>query len=138
MFDIADAGAAQHATGASDCAPRGAPSACARHCRFIESAALPAQADSPIVPPFAKFARHATVYTRGERALFSYKVVEGAVRLSRVLMDGHRQVLEILLPNDTFGIEIEDTYDATAECISDALLLRCPRVCISCLNEERP
>jgi CRP-like cAMP-binding protein len=65
-------------------------------------------------------------------------VLEGAVRLTRILMDGHRQVLEILLPNDTFGIEITDTYTATAEAVSDVTLLRCPRACISRLHDESP
>lgn len=115
-----------------------APSACARRCRFVEEITHFDKAETAAVAPLLKLSRRATVYSRGDKALYCYKVLEGAVRLSRILMDGHRQVLEILLPNDTFGIEVGDNHAATAECISDVVLLRCPRACIAHLNEERP
>lgn len=60
------------------------------------------------------------------------------MRLSRVLADGHRQVFDICLPNDIFGLETLDTYAATAEAVGDVVLLRCPRACIAHLNDERP
>jgi CRP-like cAMP-binding protein len=82
--------------------------------------------------------RHATIYERDDPAHYCYKVIEGAVRLSRVLADGHRQVLEICVPNDTFGLEPGKTYSATAETIGETVLLRCPRACIMYLNDERP
>jgi CRP/FNR family nitrogen fixation transcriptional regulator len=118
--------------------PFEAPSACSGRCRFIEDGSTFAGAETAAAAPYLKLTRHSTIYSRGERALFSYTVMEGAVRLSRLLMDGHRQVLEILLPNDTFGIESSDTYEVTAECISDVILLRCPRACIARLSEEKP
>jgi CRP-like cAMP-binding protein len=65
-------------------------------------------------------------------------VIEGAVRLSRILGDGHRQILDICLPNDSFGLETTETYSATAEAVGDVVLLRCPRTCIAHLNDERP
>jgi CRP-like cAMP-binding protein len=82
--------------------------------------------------------RKTTIYSTGDPSHFCYKVIEGAVRLSRVLADGHRQVLDICLPNDIFGLETLDTYTATAEAVGDVVLLRCPRTCIAHLNDERP
>ena len=119
-------------------APIEAPSACAKRCRFVEDVTSFDKAETAAVAPIVRYSRRTTIYSRGDKPLFSYKILEGAVRLSRVLMDGHRQVLEILLPNDTFGLEISDTHDANAECISDVVLLRCPRACIAHLNEDKP
>lgn len=138
MFDRVGVGAKTTTDSRLSAAPHEAPSACARRCRFVEDASTFDKAETAAVAPLLKLARRSTIYSRGEKALFSFKVLEGAVRLSRVLMDGHRQVLEILLPNDTFGIELADTYGATAECISDVVLLRCPRACIVRLHEENP
>jgi CRP-like cAMP-binding protein len=114
------------------------PSACAKRCRFVEDIAHFAKAETAAVAPLVRFARRSTIYSRGDAALYCYKVLEGSVRLTRILMDGHRQVLEILLPNDTLGIETSDAYSVTAEAISDVVLLRCPRACISRLHDESP
>jgi CRP-like cAMP-binding protein len=88
--------------------------------------------------PLLRVPRKTTIYSSGDPSHFCYKVIEGAVRVSRILADGHRQVLDICLPNDTFGLETLDTYTATAEAVGDVVLLRCPRTCIAHLNDERP
>src|SRR3954469_24802991 len=77
------------------------PPACSQGCRFFaqESSAQP----PPSAGPLVRLGRHTTIYERDDPAHHCYKVIEGAVRLSRILADGHRQVLEICVPNDTFG-----------------------------------
>jgi CRP-like cAMP-binding protein len=77
-----------------------------------------------------KFARRQSIYSEGETATHSYKVIEGAVRVSRILSDGHRQVLDILLPGSAFGLDASDVYGATAEAVGDVVVLRCARACI--------
>jgi CRP-like cAMP-binding protein len=110
------------------------PFACSQGCRFFEQCATKA-ADLPTQGPLMKFARHQPIFTEGDVAHHCYKVIEGAVRTSRILSDGHRQILEFFLPGDTFGIEVTRTYGATAEAVGEVVLLRCPRTCIDKQSE---
>jgi len=113
------------------------PAACTGGCRFFAKEDAAHQA-LPSAGPLLRLPRQTTIYERGDAAPFCYKVIEGAVRLSRLLVGGQRQVLEICVPGDAFGIENSDAYSTTAETIGETVLLRCPRVCILHLNDERP
>ena len=114
------------------------PAACAGDCRFFREEGIGPINPSKPAGPLLNVARGTTIYQHEQPAHFCYKVIEGAVRLSRVLPDGRRQILEICLPQDTFGLETSDCYSATAEAIGDVVLLRCPRECIAELQDERP
>jgi len=108
-----------------------APAPCAQQCWFLAQWTL-GKVDSAKKPgPSVKYGTRKTIYSRGDRARYSYKVLTGTVRLSRILMDGHRQILDLLLPGDTFGLESTDEYTATAETIGEVELLRCPRACLA-------
>lgn len=113
------------------------PSYCARGCGFFQTETH-SGASYPNGAPLVKFARNQPVYSQGEPALHAYRVIEGAVRLSRLLLDGHRQVLDILLPNDIFGISGASTYPDTAEAIGNIAVLRCMYACIrrQCIQPE--
>jgi CRP-like cAMP-binding protein len=137
MSDTGDAAEETHGATHGPAA-HGTPSACARRCRFVEDISGQDKPELAAVAPLVRLARRTTIYSRGDEAHHCYKVVEGAVRLTRILMDGHRQVLEILLPNDSFGIETTGHYATNAEAIGEVVLLRCPRACITRLNEESP
>jgi len=108
------------------------PSACAAGCLFFQQGVC---RKTDIAGPMAKVARKQPIYSEGDAATHRYKVMEGAVRISRILSDGHRQVLDIFLPGATFGIEVAETYGATAEAVGDVVLLRCPRACIDNRSE---
>ena len=71
-----------------------------------------------------KFSRGQTIFTEGDKALHAYKVIEGAVRVSRILADGHRQILDFHMPGSTFGLEFSDRHSATAEAIGDVAVIR--------------
>jgi CRP-like cAMP-binding protein len=109
--------------------PMEASFACANSCRFFDQCAT-STAGIAAHGPLMKFSRRQPIYSEGDPALHCYKVIEGAVRALRILSDGHRQILEIFLPGDTFGLELTRTYGATAEAVGDVTLLRCPRTCI--------
>ena len=120
-----DAGKTGYA-GAKFCAP----AACAENCNFfslLESKRAGTQDQGPLL----KYPSRKTIYSKGDAANYRYRVVEGAVRLSRILMDGHRQVLDLLLPGETFGMEMTTEHSATAEAIGDVVLLRCPSACVA-------
>lgn len=84
------------------------------------------------------FARNETIYVKGGKAGFAYRVLEGAVRLSRVYGDGRRQIVNFYLPNEYFGFELTDDYTATAEAVGEVVALRCPRQCVLHHNADDP
>lgn len=81
-------------------------------------------------------ARGKTVFGDGEDARYSYKVVEGAVRLSKIMLDGRRQIAEFALPGDMFGFECGDVYALSAEAVTPVTLVRYSRSNIERLGEE--
>lgn len=82
------------------------------------------------------FARGKTIFNDGEDADYSYKVVEGAVRLSKVMLDGRRQIAEFSLPGDMFGFEYGDAYALTAEAVTPVVVVRYHRTHIERLGDE--
>lgn len=114
------------------------PAACEGVCRFFTDEACLCEADADKAGTVVNFARNETIFAKGDEARFSYKVVEGAVRLSRIFADGRRQIVNFYLPDETFGIELTDHYTATAEAVGEVVALRCPRSCIAHMTEGDP
>lgn len=104
------------------------PFACGDTCQFFQRDRLCPKTETR--GPIAKYARRQPIYSEGDDATHCYMLLEGAVRVSRILNDGHRQILDIFLPGDTFGIESATAYGATAEAVGDVVVLKCPRACI--------
>ena len=82
------------------------------------------------------FARGKTIFGDGEIADYSYKVAEGAVRLSKIMLDGRRQIAEFALPGDMFGFECGDLYELSAEAVTPVVVIRYKRTHIERLGEE--
>jgi CRP/FNR family nitrogen fixation transcriptional regulator len=57
------------------------------------------------------------VFAEEEEAAFVYKVVSGAVRTTRLLSDGRRQIGAFYLPGDVFGLESGPVHRFSAEAI---------------------
>ncbi|NIK88468.1 CRP-like cAMP-binding protein [Rhizomicrobium palustre] len=118
--------------------PADRPAGCEHNCRFFSDAGCISKAEMESLGAAVRFARNETIYAKGDEARYSYKVVEGAVRLSHIFADGRRQIVNFFLPDETFGIELSEEYSATAEAVGDVVALRCPRLCISHLTEGDP
>jgi CRP-like cAMP-binding protein len=73
------------------------------------------------------FPRNAEVYGEREPADYFYKVVSGAVRSYRVLIDGRRQIAAFYLPGDFFGLETGDEHAFSAEAVVDARVMAIKR-----------
>lgn len=114
------------------------PAACEHGCRFFADTGCISKSDMDAHGVTVHFARNETIYSKGDEARHSYRVVEGAVRLSRIFADGRRQIVNFFLPDESFGIELSNEYSATAEAVGDVVALRCPRLCISALTEGDP
>jgi CRP/FNR family nitrogen fixation transcriptional regulator len=82
------------------------------------------------------FSRNATIFSEGDEADHSYKVVRGAVRLSKMMSDGRRQIAEFALPGDFIGINWLEEHAMTAEALSDATLIAYGRGRLERLGDE--
>lgn len=118
--------------------PTDRPSGCEQGCRFFADTGCISKSDMDKLGASMRFARNETIYSKGDDARYSYKVIEGAVRLSHIFADGRRQIVNFFLPDETFGIELATEYTATAEAVGDVVALRCPRLCISQMTAGDP
>lgn len=73
------------------------------------------------------FARNAEIYMEKEPADYFHKVVSGAVRTYKVVVDGRRHIGAFYLPGDIFGLEAEGRHLFSAEAIIDAEILTVKR-----------
>jgi CRP/FNR family nitrogen fixation transcriptional regulator len=83
------------------------------------------------------FARNETIFSEGDNAKYSYRVVSGAVRLCKLLSDGRRQIADFSLPGDFFGLEFGHEYALTAEALGDVVVVRYFRNQLDQLGEDR-
>lgn len=60
------------------------------------------------------------IFGEEESADFVYKVVSGAVRTSRLMSDGRRQIGAFHMSGDVFGLECGETHRFSAEAVVDA------------------
>ncbi len=78
------------------------------------------------------------VFYEADPAEYVYNVTEGIVRLSKMLLDGRRQITGFLYPGSFLGIAYADTYAYTAEAIGSLTLCRFPRRKLEELFDELP
>ncbi len=69
------------------------------------------------------YARNTEIYGEGEPADYLYKVMSGAVRVSKLLDDGRRQVTAFHLAGEIFGLELGKEHRFSAEAISESSIL---------------
>jgi CRP/FNR family transcriptional regulator, nitrogen fixation regulation protein len=67
-------------------------------------------------------APNAEIYGEEEPARFLYKVVSGAVRTSKLLSDGRRQICSFYLPGDMFGLDAGELHRFSAEAITASVV----------------
>jgi CRP/FNR family nitrogen fixation transcriptional regulator len=69
------------------------------------------------------YVRNEEIYGEGEPAEYLYKVVSGAVRTSKILDDGRRQVGAFYMPGDFFGLEVVAEHSSSCEAITNTTVL---------------
>jgi CRP/FNR family transcriptional regulator, nitrogen fixation regulation protein len=69
------------------------------------------------------FAPDAEIYGESEPAVYLYKLLSGAVRTYKVLLDGRRQVGAFYLAGDIFGLETGEEHTFSAEAITKCKVL---------------
>jgi CRP-like cAMP-binding protein len=85
-----------------------------------------------------RFARGETIFSEGDEAKYSYKVVSGAIRLCKHLADGRRQIAGFVLPGEYCGFMHLDEHRFTAESTGDTVLIAYPQRQIEVLAQEMP
>jgi CRP/FNR family nitrogen fixation transcriptional regulator len=73
------------------------------------------------------FARNQEIYAEGDSTDYWYKVIAGTVRISKVMADGRRYIVEFCFSGDCFGLDSTRERSFSAEAVSDALIIRLPR-----------
>jgi CRP/FNR family nitrogen fixation transcriptional regulator len=84
-----------------------------------------------------RFRRGETIFGEGDELRCSYKIVSGAVRLSRITEDGRRQIVEFRTPGEFVGFEWDGHYALSAEAVRDVVAVRYMRTRVDRLIEER-
>jgi CRP/FNR family nitrogen fixation transcriptional regulator len=82
------------------------------------------------------YVRDEEIYGDGEDIQFIYKVVTGAVRTSKLLRDGRRQIGRFYLPGELLGLELGKLHYLTAEAVTDSRILLFPRRQIESLAQR--
>ncbi len=72
---------------------------------------------------FMGFARNEEIFGEEEPADFVYKVASGAVRTTRFLCDGRRQIEAFHLPGDVFGLERGEVHRFSAEALTNCQIM---------------
>ncbi|MDA0703549.1 MAG: Crp/Fnr family transcriptional regulator [Proteobacteria bacterium] len=82
--------------------------------------------------------RGGIVFYEGDPARHVFNVAAGAVRLSRLLPDGRRQITGFLFPGDFLGLAYDETYTYSAEAIERSELCRFSRAHFETLLDDHP
>ena len=82
------------------------------------------------------YARNVEIYGEGEPAEYLYKVMSGAVRISKLLDDGRRQVTAFHLAGEIFGLELGKEHRFSAEAISESSILVVKRSTVLALADH--
>jgi CRP/FNR family transcriptional regulator len=85
-----------------------------------------------------RLAPHQLIFNEGDPAAHLFNVIEGAVKIYKLLADGRRQITGFLFPGDFLGIAMHDRYTYSAEAITAVRLCRFPRGKFETLLQEFP
>ena len=83
-------------------------------------------------------AANSTLFDEGEPALHLSNMIEGAVKLYKLLPDGRRQITGFLFPGDFLGVALNHTYAYSAEAMTDVRMCRFPRQRMEGLLRDLP
>lgn len=79
-----------------------------------------------------------TLLEEGEPATHLFNMIEGAVKVFKLMPDGRRQITGFLFAGDLLGLAFNDTYTYSAEAITPVKLCRFPRRQLERLLDEFP
>jgi CRP/FNR family nitrogen fixation transcriptional regulator len=84
------------------------------------------------------FSRDEEIYGQDEPADLVYRVVEGAVRTTRLLSDGRRQIGDFYFAGELFGLEPGEEHRFSAEALGDCVVQVLKRSALRSLAHNDP
>jgi CRP/FNR family transcriptional regulator len=78
------------------------------------------------------------VFTQEEVATSCYNLLEGVMRLYKLLPDGRRQIVGFALPGDFLGIAVNDRHGISADAVGPVVVCRFARKSFLRFVEDRP
>jgi CRP/FNR family transcriptional regulator len=85
-----------------------------------------------------RIAPHQLIFNEGDPAAHLFNVIEGTVKIYKLLADGRRQITGFLFPGDFLGIALHDHYTYSAEAVTAVRICRFPRGKFENLLQEFP
>ncbi len=79
-----------------------------------------------------------TLFQEGDDADYVYNIINGALRLYKLMPDGRRQITGFLFATDFVGIALKERYAYSAETMVDTVVCRFPRQKLEALFAESP
>ena len=79
-----------------------------------------------------------TLFEQGRDAHLVYNLTSGALRLSKLLPDGRRQVIGFAMPGDFLGLAMDATHKFTADTLTPAKLCQFSRNGFSDVLNQKP
>jgi CRP/FNR family transcriptional regulator, anaerobic regulatory protein len=84
------------------------------------------------------FATHETVFAQEEMTTSFYNLLEGVMRLYKLLPDGRRQIVGFALPGDFLGLAASPRHSFSADAIGPVAVCRFSRTSFSRYIEDKP
>ena len=85
-----------------------------------------------------RFRPNAAVFAQEEVAASVYNLLEGVMRLYKLLPDGRRQIVGFALPGDFLGMGAGDRHGYSADALGPVVVCRFPRSKFARFIEHRP
>lgn len=83
-------------------------------------------------------AKGSELFAEGDDAEHLYQIRSGVLRLCKLLPDGRRQIEQFGLPGDLIGFEPGTIHNATAEAVSDCVIVRYRRTRVEGIASTDP
>lgn len=90
------------------------------------------------VSTFQKVKAGHTLFAEGDDAETVFEIVQGILKLYKLLPDGRRQIMGFVSTDKLIGYSEEDTFQYTAEAVTDVTLCRYSRAQFNRLLDEVP
>lgn len=103
-----------------------------------------ASLDANEVREFEHLGRHVafapceTIFSEEELTSSFYNVLDGVMRLYKLLPDGRRQIVGFALPGDFLGMNISGRHNFSADAIGPVVVCQFPRSSFSRFIEDKP
>ncbi len=121
-------------------APAPAPTPAAQARLIPLFASRPAAEADPLdaISTLSVVDRDQAVFRQGDQASAVFRLVDGVVRLYKLLPDGRRQIIGFLQAGDFFGLSLGDSHLYTAEAVTVATIKRVSRPRLDALLDSNP